>query len=96
MSLQSAYIGLHADIYKAFIKVRDTAKADAVKGVDNSDKVIFVLSLELAQAIHAYVLQADVVTVGSGPVTGIAAPLAPAGVCPIVGVSSTSSTGKLI
>ena len=96
MPLQSAFPGLQADIEAAFKKLRDSAKAAAVDGKDNSDAVIAQVSMDLAIAIHSYVMQAQVVVSGGGVVTGIAGPLAPVGACPIVGGAVTSSTGNLV
>ena len=96
MPLQSALPGLQQDIEAAFKKLRDNAKKPAGKDGDNSDQVIAEVAQDLAMAIHNYVMQAQVITSGGGPVTGFAGPLAPVGVCPIVGGAVTSSTGNLV
>ena len=96
MPLQSAFPALQADIEAAFKKLRDSAKQAATKEGDNSDEVIAQVSMDLAMAIHSYVMQAQVVVTGGGVVTGVAGPLAPVGACPIVGGAVTSSTGNLV
>ena len=96
MPLSSAFPGLQADIEAAFKKLRDSAKQDATESGDNSDQVIFQVSMDLANAIHKYVMSAQVMTNGGGPITGIAAPLAPTGAAPVVGAATTTSTGNLL
>ena len=54
------------------------------------------VSLDLALAIHNYVLSATVMKSGGGPVTGMAAPLAPTGAAPVVAAATTTSTGNLL
>ena len=96
MPLSAAFPGLQADIEAAFKKLRDSAKSDATEAGDNSDQVIAQVSLDLAMAIHNYVLSATVMTNGGGPITGMAAPLAPSGAAPVVGAATTTSTGNLL
>ena len=96
MPLSAAFPGLQADIEAAFKKLRDSAKQDATEAGDNSDQVIMKVSLDLALAIHNYVLSATVMTSGGGPVTGMAAPLAPTGAAPVVAAATTTSTGNLL
>ena len=96
MPLSSAFPGLQADIEAAFKKLRDSAKQPASDSGDNSDQVIAQVSMDLAMAIHNYVMQAQVMASGGGPVTGVAAPLAPAGAAPVVAVASTTSVGNLL
>lgn len=92
MPLQAAFPTLQSDIEAAFKKMRDAAQADG----DTSDKVIAQLARDLALAIHAYTLQAVVVANGGGGVTGVAAPLAPAGAAPIVGAAVVTVSGNLL
>tara|TARA_Y100000992_G_C21214979_1_gene467403 strand:- start:817 stop:1107 length:291 start_codon:yes stop_codon:yes gene_type:complete len=96
MPLQAAFPGLQQDIEAAFKKLRDAAKQDATEAGDNSDQVILQVSMDLAVAIHKYVLSAQVVATGGGPVTGVAGPLAPVGACPIVGASVVTTSGNLL
>ena len=96
MPLSSSFPGLQQDIEAAFKKLRDSAKQDATEAGDNSDQVIAQVSMDLAMAIHNYVMQAQVMASGGGPVTGVAAPLAPAGAAPVIAIASTTSVGNLL
>jgi len=96
MPLSAAFPGLQADIEAAFKKLRDAAKQDATEAGDNSDQVILQVSMDLALAIHKYVLSATVMTSGGGPVTGVAAPLAPTGAAPVIAAATTISSGNLV
>ena len=92
MPLQAAFPTLQSDIEAAFKKMRDAAQADG----DTSDQVIAQVARDLAIAIHSFTLQAVVVANGGGGITGVAAPLAPAGAAPVVGAAVVTVSGNLL
>jgi len=92
MPLSAAYPILEKDIEAAYLKLLQAAQADG----DNATDVMKELAKDLAAAIHAYTMAAQVVTSTSGVVTGTAAPLAPTGAAPVFGASVGAGTGNLV
>ena len=98
MPLSSAVAGLQQDIKKAFDDKREAMEANKGKFVEaDRDAINAKFYAALAQAIHTYVLQAQVVTSGGGPVTGMAAPVpTPAGSAAVIAAATVTSSGNLV
>lgn len=98
MPLSSAVNVLEQDIKKAFDDKREAMEAIKTKFVASErDAINADFYKALAQAIHNYVLQAQVMTNGSGPVTGVAAPVpTPAGSAAVIAQAVVTSSGNLV
>ena len=98
MPLSAAVAGLQQDIKKAFDDKRKAMEEKDSKFVAaERDAINAKFYAALAQAIHSYVLQAQVVSSGGGPVTGMSAPVpTPAGSAAVVAVATVTSSGNLV
>lgn len=97
MPLQAAYPTLITDIEKAFDDKREAM--EALKEHDDAarDAINMKFYFALATAIHSYTMQAQVVTTGGGPVTGVAAPVpTPAGSAAVVAAAVVTTSGNLV
>tara|TARA_X000000950_G_scaffold284087_1_gene386443 strand:- start:3444 stop:3740 length:297 start_codon:yes stop_codon:yes gene_type:complete len=98
MPLSTAVAGLQLDIQKAFDDKRKAMEENKEAFVAaQRDAINAKFYAALAQAIHKYVLQAQVMTSGGGPVTGIAAPVpTPAGSAAVIAAATVTTSGNLV
>lgn len=100
MPLSAALKGLSDDIERAFKNKTDTYRAFTEAPSDEVKASIdAIFAKDLALAIHAYCMQAEVIGAIGGVCTGIAGPLAPTGMTyaggPVSGMI-VPGTGKLV
>ena len=95
MPLSAALPLLQLDIWLALEDARKSIPEAAETGTSPSD-INKALGDALGMAIHSYTTSAVVQTTVITVLAGIAAPLAPAGACPVAGAGMGSGTGTLL
>ena len=95
MPLSVALPMLEMDIFMALENARGQIAVAAESGKTPTE-INQLFAFDLSLAIHSYTTQALVQTNVITVLAGIAAPLAPAGACPVAGAGMGTGTGVLL